>query len=370
MRLGVLREVFSGENRVALVPTGLAPLLKAGYEIIVESGAGVAAGYGDAFYSQAGAVIGSREQVLESDVVATVRYLAADPSTVPGNKPGQVWVGQADPLTNPDVVRAAAASGTRCFSLELIPRITRAQAMDVLSSQANLAGYKAVILGAAELDKVLPMMTTAAGTIPPAKALILGAGVAGLQAIATAKRLGAVVTGYDVRPEVKTQIESLGARFLELELKAEQGEGGYAKEQSAEFIARQQELMGDAMAEMDLIVTTAAVPGRKAPILITSAMVQKMKPGTVIVDLAAERGGNCELTKPGETVIVNGVRVLGPLNVPAGLAYHASAMYSKNVANFLLNMTKDKALNIDLEDPIVRDTLLTDGGQVVNERLK
>lgn len=370
MKISVLKETHPGENRVALTPAVLASLTKAGFEVFVETGAGERAGYPDPLYDSAGGHIVNRDQALACEVVTSVRLFGANEGETPTFTTDQCVVAMMDPLAQPTPVQKAAVSGARLFSLEMIPRITRAQAMDVLSSQASLAGYKAVLLGANAMNRILPMMTTAAGTIPPAKVMILGAGVAGLQAIATAKRLGAVVTGYDVRPEVKTQIESLGAKFLELDLKAEEGEGGYAKEQSAEFYARQQELLGDAMAEMDLIITTAAVPGRKAPILITQPMVKKMKHGAVVVDLAAERGGNVEGTVPGETVISGNASIMGPVNIPSTLAFHASAVFSKNVASFVLNMVKEKALNINKEDPIVADTLLTEGGAVVHARVQ
>jgi H+-translocating NAD(P) transhydrogenase subunit alpha len=370
MKISVLKETHPGENRVALTPAVLASLIKAGFEVFVETGAGDLAGYPDSLYDSAGGHIVNRDQALACEVVTSVRLFGANEGENPTFTTDQCVVAMMDPLAQPGPVQKAAASGARLFSLEMIPRITRAQAMDVLSSQASLAGYKAVLLGANAMNRILPMMTTAAGTIPPAKVMILGAGVAGLQAIATAKRLGAVVIGYDVRPEVKTQIESLGARFLELDLKAEEGEGGYAKEQSAEFYARQQELLGDAMAEMDLIITTAAVPGRKAPILITQPMVKKMKHGAVVVDLAAERGGNVEGTVPGETVTSSNASIMGPVNIPSTLAFHASAVFAKNVASFVLNMVKEKALNINKEDPIVADTLLTEGGAVVHARVQ
>ncbi len=370
MKISVLKETHPGENRVALTPAVLASLTKAGFEVFVETGAGEKAGYPDPLYDSAGGHIVNRDQALACEVVTSVRLFGANEGETPTFTTDQCVVAMMDPLAQPGPVQKAAASGARLFSLEMIPRITRAQAMDVLSSQASLAGYKAVLLGANAMNRILPMMTTAAGTIPPAKVMILGAGVAGLQAIATAKRLGAVVTGYDVRPEVKTQIESLGAKFLELDLKAEEGEGGYAKEQSAEFYAKQQDLLGDAMAEMDLIITTAAVPGRKAPILITQPMVKKMKHGAVVVDLAAERGGNVDGTVPGETVISGNASIMGPVNIPSTLAFHASAVFSKNVASFVLNMVKEKALNINKEDPIVADTLLTEGGAVVHARVQ
>ncbi len=370
MKLSVLKETHPGENRVALTPAVLASLIKAGFEIFIETKAGEQAGYPDPLYHAAGGHIVNREQALACEVVTGVRLFGASEGESPAFATDQCVVAMMDPLAQPKQVQTAAASGAKLFSLELIPRITRAQAMDVLSSQASLAGYKAVLLGADNMNRILPMMTTAAGTIPPAKVMILGAGVAGLQAIATAKRLGALVTGYDVRPEVKTQIESLGAKFLELDLKAEEGEGGYAKEQSADFYAKQQELLGDAMAEMDLIITTAAVPGRKAPILITQPMVKKMKHGAVVVDLAAERGGNVEGTVPGKSVHSGGATLLGPLNIPSTLAFHASAVFAKNVASFVLNIVKDKSLSINKEDPIVTETLLTEGGTVIHAKVK
>jgi len=374
MILGVVKEAAASECRVALVPTAISSLLKAGFSVTIEAGAGVPAGYLDDAYRAVGATVVDRKTALEADVVAVVRYLGADPDNADAlaksMRPGQIWIGHADPLSRPDLVQAAAATKATLTAMELVPRITRAQSMDALSSQANLAGYKSVLLGAEALDKVLPMMTTAAGTIPPAKVMILGVGVAGLQAIATARRLGAVVSAYDVRPETKTQVESLGARFVELDLKAEQGEGGYAKAQSEDFIRSQQELLGDALAEIDIVITTAAVPGRKAPILVTLAMLAKMRPGSVLVDIAAERGGNCEATRPGETVVVNGVRILGPVNIPGTIAFHASAMYAKNVANYLLNLVKDKTLAPNPEDPIVAESFLTRDGEVVNSRVR
>lgn len=371
MKISVIRETHPGEARVALAPAALGSLIKAGFEVFVESGAGDAAGYPDALYQSAGGQIVTAAEALSADVVTSVRLYGANDGPTPTFKTDQVVVALMDPLAHPKAIQEAASSGAKLFSLEMIPRITRAQAMDVLSSQASLAGYKAVLLGANQMNRILPMMTTAAGTIPPAKVMILGAGVAGLQAIATAKRLGAVVTGYDVRPETKSQVESLGARFLELDLQAEQGEGGYAKEQSKEFYARQQELLGDAMAEMDLIITTAAVPGRKAPILITQPMVQKMKHGAVVVDLAAERGGNVEGTVPGQIVPSGNAFIMGPLNIPSTLAYHASGVFAKNVASFVLNMvTKEKTLVINKEDPIIIDSLLTEGGAVVHPKIQ
>lgn len=374
MTIATLKERFAGEKRVAMVPAALAPLLKAGHVPWVVHQAGNAAGFTDIAYEQAGAILQTEEDASTADILLLVRAFGADPDNaadlIGRLNPGQVVIASADPLSDPELWRSVAASGATVFALELLPRTTRAQSMDILSSQANLAGYKAVLLGAEALNKILPMMTTAAGTIPPSKVLVLGAGVAGLQAIATARRLGAVVTGYDIRPETKTQIESLGARALDLGIDAKQGEGGYAAQQDADFYAKQQAPMEDAVGEFDLVVTTAAVPGRKAPILLTQRMVERMKPGSVVVDMAAEKGGNCELTQPGQTVKHNGVRILGPLNLPSTLAHHASALYAKNVANFVLHIAPKGELVLDLEDPIISDTLVTHQGEIVNSRIK
>lgn len=365
MIIGIRRETAPGERRVALVPAAVAPLIKAKLEVLVEAGAGQAAGFADEAYVAAGATVGTAADVAaRADLVVGVRPI------LDGLRPEAVAIAVYDPLSAPEAV--PAASGATLFALDLIPRTTRAQAMDVLSSQANLAGYLGVLLGAAELPKILPMMTTAAGTLAPARALILGAGVAGLQAIATARRLGAVVSGYDVRPAVKEQIESLGARFVELPLEAEaaQDSGGYAKAMDEAFYARQRQLLGDVLAETDLVVTTAAVPGMKAPTLVTTEMAERMAPGSVIVDLAAERGGNCELTQLGETVEHRGVKVMGPVNLPSRLANHASQLFSKNVQNFVLNLVKDGALNLNLEDPIIAGSLLAQGGEVKHSRVR
>lgn len=375
MIIGILRERSDGENRVALVPASLAALLKAKLDVVVETTAGESAGYSDQAYLDHGAKLVTREEVLKTaDVLLTVRCLGAvtkgASEDIASLRDGQILIGMADPLSAPEPVREAAKKGATVFSLELVPRTTRAQAMDVLSSQANLAGYKAVLLGATELPKILPMMTTAAGTIAPSRAFIIGVGVAGLQAIATAKRLGAVVSAYDVRPEVKQQIESLGAKAVELPLEAGSGEGGYARQMDEAFYAKQRELMAQVLAESDLVVTTAAVPGKKAPILVTQQMVEGMRPGSVIVDMAAERGGNCEVTKPGETVVHQGVTILGPLNLPSTLSTNASALYSKNIISFLLNMVKKDGFKIDLSDQIVAESILTQSGDVVNARVR
>jgi NAD(P) transhydrogenase subunit alpha len=334
------------------------------------------AGFTDEAYVAAGAGIGTRAEVMKADVVVFVRALGANPSAFQRDLdtlgPGQALVAVMDPLSNSGPVAAAAKAGVASFALDLMPRITRAQSMDVLSSQANLAGYKGVLMAAEALPKIFPMMMTAAGTITPARVLVVGAGVAGLQAIATAKRLGAVVSGYDVRAAAKEQVESLGARFVELPLETgeSQDTGGYAKAMDERFYQRQAELMTSVVADSDVVITTAAVPGKKAPIIVTREMVEGMQPGSVVVDLAAERGGNCAATKPGETVVLNGVTVMGPLNIPSTVPFHASQLYGRNVASFLAHLAKDGALSIDTEDEITRETLLTRDGEVVHARVR
>ena len=374
MIVGVPRETCGGERRVALVPSGIAPLLKAGHEVRIESGAGDAAGFRDEEYAAAKATVVPRAEVFAADILLQVRALGANPTgweaDLAACRPGQALIAIMDPLSAPQPVAAAAARGVSAFSLELMPRITRAQAMDVLSSQANLAGYKTVLMAADALPKIFPMMITAAGTITPARVFVVGAGVAGLQAIATAKRLGAVVSAYDVRPAVKEQVESVGARFVTLEMETAEGTGGYARAMDAEFYQRQAELMLPVVAESDVVVTTAAIPGQKAPILISREMVEAMRPGSVVVDLAAERGGNCEVTQPGETVLHGGVQVMGPLNVPATLAHHASQLCARNIATFLVHLARGAELTVDRGDEITRDTLLTWQGEVVHPRLR
>jgi H+-translocating NAD(P) transhydrogenase subunit alpha len=375
--VGVLKETFPGERRVALVPTALAALKKAGLEIVVEAGAGTEAGFLDGAYREAGATVSAaRDEVFAADVIVQVRGLGANPEGFHADlarmRPDQVLIATTDALSSPESLLEAARRNITAFALDLIPRITRAQAMDVLSSQANLAGYKAVLLAAVSLPRLFPMMMTAAGTITPSKVFVVGAGVAGLQAIATARRLGGVVSAYDVRPAVKEQVESLGARFVDLSLDAGEAQdaGGYAKAQDAAFYARQAERMGSVLAESDVVITTAAIPGQKAPTLITRAMVERMQPGSIVVDIAAERGGNCEVTRPGETVVHQGVTVMGPLNLPSTLPYHASQLFAKNAATFLLHLVKEGQIQIDTEDEITRETLLTRGGQVVHFRFQ
>ncbi len=368
MKIGVPSEQLAGERRVALVPASIAALKKAGFDVIVERGAGQSAGFPDAAYVDKGAqTVAGRTEVFSADVVLQVRV-----SDLPLMRRGQVVVGMADPLGAPDIARQVAAQGVTAFALELIPRITRAQSMDVLSSMATISGYKAVLLAANSLPRMFPLLTTAAGTITPAHVFIMGVGVAGLQAIATARKLGAVVEAYDVRPAVKEQVQSVGAKFVELPLETGQAEdkGGYAKAQDEAFYQRQREMMARVVAANDVVITTAVVPGKKAPVLVTAEMVRGMAPGSVIVDLAAERGGNCELTRADQVVVESGVTILGPTNLPSTVPYHASQMYAKNITTFLLHLVKEGAVQLDMSDEITRDTLITRDGEIVNPRVR
>ncbi|MDA7979796.1 MAG: Re/Si-specific NAD(P)(+) transhydrogenase subunit alpha [Pirellulales bacterium] len=373
MRIGIPKETFPGENRVALVPNSLLALNKQGFKVIVEQGAGTAAGFSDAEYERRGAqLVADRSEVFSADVILQVRSAGANPEAGASDMPqltgDQTVIGFCEPLSEPQTISEFAKHGATLFSMETIPRITRAQSMDALSSMATVAGYKAALLAASALPKMFPMMMTAAGTIAPAKVFVVGAGVAGLQSIASCRKLGAVVSAYDIRPAVKEEVESLGAKFLEFDLDTEQaqGSGGYAKEAKEEFYAKQREMMLNAMADHDVVITTAAVPGRKAPILVTKEMVERMQPGSVIVDLAAERGGNCELTCPGETVMHNGVTVLCPVNLPAEVPFDASTMYAKNISTLLLHLTADGAFQLDMDDEITRETLIVRSGEVVH----
>jgi len=376
MKVAVAKETFPGERRVALVPAAVAPLKKAGLDVAVESGAGAAAGFSDDDYRSAGAQIVSRDEAFAADCLLTVRTGGAAGDAWQADRDrlrqGQIVIGMCDPLSSAAACREVAERGATLFSLELVPRITRAQSMDVLSSQANIAGYRAVLVAAGALPRILPMMTTAAGTVTPAKALILGAGVAGLQAIATAKRLGAQVSAYDVRPAVKEQVQSLGAKFVELPLETGSSEaaGGYAKAMGEEFYVKQRELLGKVVAESDIVICTALIPGQKAPVLVTREMVAKMRPGSVIVDMAAERGGNCEGSAPDDAVVLNGVTILGPTNLPADVPYHTSQLYAKNIATFLAHLVKCGLPNVSLADEICRDTLVTSGGQIVHPKVR
>ena len=372
VKIAVPKETFPGERRVAVVPGSLSALKKLGADVLVESGAGVEAGFPDQTYADSGAtILSDRDQLFrDADVVCQVRAAVANPETGQADldqlQDGDVLIAQCDPLSDPKAMEAAAERKAAIFAMELMPRITRAQSMDVLSSMATIAGYKAVLLAADRLPQMFPMLMTAAGTLTPAKVFIIGAGVAGLQAIATAKRLGALVNAYDVRPAVKEQVESLGGKFVEMELETAEGEGGYAREMNEEFYAKQRELMLKVVAETDVVITTAAIPGKQAPILVTEEMVQVMPPGSVIVDLAAERGGNCELTKAGEVVEAHGVTILGPLNVPSEIPKHASQMYSNNLTTFLKSLIKDGQPVIDMTDECIAGTLVTKGGQLVH----
>ena len=372
MIIGVVKETFAGERRVALTPDVLPLLIKAGLEVLIESGAGDAAGFPDNEYEAKGAqIVADKSAVFDrADVVCQVRAFSANTDAGHGElammRSGQVIIGLAEPLTTLEPIQKIAVTGVRLFALELIPRTTRGQAMDVLSSQATIAGYKAVALATNTLAKMFPMMMTAAGTIRPVKAFIIGAGVAGLQCIASAKRAGAIVSAFDVRPEVKEQIESLGAKFVEIEVADASGEGGYARELTEDEKKTQRELMADTVADSDVVITTAAVPGKKAPMLISSDVVNRMKPGSLIVDMAAERGGNCESTRPDETVVQNGVTILGPTNMASTIPYHASQMFSKNVSNLLKLLVKDGELSIDMKDDIIAGTLETDGGEIIH----
>jgi len=378
MKIGVPTETFPGERRVALTPDAVAAVVKAGHEILVQSGAGVEAGYADAAYQAKGAsIITDRGELFKSaDIIFQVRGLGANLQAGRDDlelmKADQIVIAMFDPLSEPQTLKDLADRKVKAFAMELLPRITRAQSMDVLSSQATVAGYKAVLVAADIAPRMFPMFMTAAGTISPAHVLVVGAGVAGLQAISTSRRLGAVVKAYDVRPAVKEQIESLGAKFVEMELQAEGAEdkGGYAKDMGDEFLRKQRELMTKVVAESHVVITTAAIPGKRAPLIVTGDMVKGMMPGSVIVDLAAERGGNCELTKADETVVEHGVTILGPTNLPSTVPFHASQMYARNLTTFLKELTKDGEPAIDMENEVLRDTLLTSGGEVVNPRIR
>jgi NAD(P) transhydrogenase subunit alpha len=378
MIVAVPRETYPGERRVALVPASVAQLVKSGLRVRVESKAGLEAGYnGDAYADVGAEVVPDRDELFRSaDIILQVRGLGANPhagaSDLEFMREGQVVIAPSDPLGNPQAVQQLAERGVTLFAMELIPRITRAQSMDVLSSMATIAGYKAVLLAADRLPKMFPLMMTAAGTLTPAKVFVVGAGVAGLQAIATSKRLGAVVHGYDVRPAVKEQVESLGATFVEvpLETGGAEGAGGYAKQLGEEFYQKQRELMARTVAGSDVCITTAAIPGKPSPRIITADAVGGMAPGSVIIDLAAERGGNCELTKADETVVTGGVTILGPTNLPSEVPTHASQMLAKNLTNFMKLVVRDGQFNLNLQDEIVRATLAAYRGEVVNPQVR
>jgi len=378
MIVGVPRESYPGERRVALVPAVIPNLKKAGLEILVEAGAGKGAGYLDAEYAEKGAkLVSSRAEIFQTaDIIVQFLCHGANDMTGSADLPllrkGQALLGFLRPLGTVKTIQEVAERGVTSFSVELMPRITRAQSMDALSSMATICGYKAVVLAADTLPRMFPMLTTAAGTITPARVLIIGAGVAGLQAIATARRLGAVPSAYDMRPAAKEQVQSLGGRFVELPIEAKdvQDASGYAKAQDESFYQKQRELLGKTVAESEVVITAAVIPGKKSPILVTKDMVERMAPGSVIVDLAAERGGNCELTTPDKTTVVHGVTLIGEFNLAATVPYHASQLYARNVAAFLLHLTKEGRLQLDLQDEIMRETLLTLEGEIVNARVR
>jgi H+-translocating NAD(P) transhydrogenase subunit alpha len=376
--VGVPKEIFPGERRVSLVPVVIPALKKAGLDVIVQAGAGFESGYRDSDYTERGAtIVPDRASVFaQADVVTQVLGYGSNDRNgqedLPLLRRGQVVIAFFRPLGSLDILNQINATGATTFSVELMPRITRAQSMDALSSMGTICGYKSVIIAADNVPRLFPMLTTAAGTITPARVLVIGAGVAGLQAIATARRLGAVVSAYDLRPVVKEQVQSLGGRFVELplEVKDAQDAGGYAKQQDEAFYAKQRELLGNVIAESDVVITTAVVPGKKAPVLVTKEMVARMAPGSVIVDLAAERGGNCELTKPEEDIVVNGVTIVGLINMASTVPYHASMMYAKNLTTFLTHLVKDGKFKFDTADEITRETLLTRDGEIVNQRVR
>ena len=378
MIVGVPRETYPGERRVALVPAVIAGLLKAGFEVVVETDAGMAAGHRDEDYRSKGAKIaaGRADVFKTADVIAQVLGVGANDKNGETDlalvRPGQALIGFLRPFGNIETLRKLAATGATSFSIELMPRTTRAQSMDALSSMATISGYKAVVIAAERLPRLFPMLTTAAGTITPARVLVIGAGVAGLQAIATARRLGAVASAYDLRPAAKEQVQSLGARFVELPIEAAdaQDSRGYARSQDETFYQQQRELIGRVVSESDVVIAAAVVPGAKSPVLVTREMVATMSPGSVIVDLAAERGGNCELTRPGEVVVEHGVTINGTVNLAGTVPYHASQMYARNISAFLLHLFKDGTLRLNLDDPIVAETLLTRGGEVANARVR
>jgi len=369
MRIGVPKETAAGEHRVALVPEVVSKLKAKGLEVVVQDGAGADALLPDAAFVEAGATMtADASEVWGSDVVVTIA--PPDPEQIRALGSGSILIGFLAPLSSPQTTRALAAAGATAFAMEAIPRISRAQSMDALSSQSNVAGYKAALLGADNMGRFYPMLMTAAGTIPPAKVLVLGVGVAGLQALATAKRLGARTTGYDVRPEVAEQVQSLGAQWLDLGLEAS-GEGGYARELTEEERARQQQALTDAIKGFDVVITTALVPGRPAPRLVTAEAVEGMKPGSVIVDLAGESGGNCELTEPGQTVVRHDVKILSPLNLPADMAEHSSQLFARNVLALLeLFVGEDGALQLNFDDEIVAGACIVRDGEIVHPGAK
>lgn len=378
MIIGVPKETYPGERRVALVPMVVPTLTKAGFEVIVETEAGLQAGYPDSQYTEKGVkIVDTRPEVFaHADIIVQVLCYGSNDVTgkddLPLYRRDQILIGFLRPFGSKEVISDLAGCGVTAFSIELMPRTTRAQSMDALSSMGTICGYKAVLIAADSHPRIFPMLTTAAGTITPARVFVIGAGVAGLQAIATSRRLGAVTSAYDLRPAAKEQVQSLGGRFVELPIEAKDAQDarGYARAQDETFYQQQRELLGRVVKESDVVITAAVIPGKKSPVLVTEEMVKGMAPGSVLFDLAAERGGNCEITQPGETIVRHGVTIIGAINVASGVPYHASQMYARNVTAFLMHLIKDQKLQINPDDEIVRDTLLTRGGEVVNARVR
>lgn len=378
MIVGVPKESYPGERRVALVPVVIPTLVKAGFEVLIEANAGVEAGYPDAQFTDKGAkIVPSRGELFrQSEIIVQVLCYGSNDfngrDDLAFMRPGQVLLGFLRPLGSIEVIQEIAKAGITSFAVELIPRTTRAQSMDALSSMGTICGYKAVLVSAETLPRIFPMLTTAAGTITPARVLVIGAGVAGLQAIATARRLGAVASAYDLRPAAKEQVQSLGGRFVELPIEAKDAQDarGYGTAQDESFYNRQRELLGRVVQESDVVVTAAVIPGKKSPILVTEDMVKGMAPGSVIFDLAAERGGNCELTQTGQTIVRHGVTIIGAINLASGVPYHASQMYARNLTAFLTHLFRDGKIQSDVSDEIIRETLLTKEGEVVNQRVR
>ncbi len=378
MIIGVPKESYPGERRVGLVPSVLPTLSKAGFEVHIQAGAGFEAGYPDSLYAEKGGkIVADRAAVFAAaDIVVQVLCYGSNDvngrEDVPLYRRGQILVGFLRPFGSLEVLQGIAQAGVTSFAVELIPRTTRAQSMDALSSMATVCGYKAVLMAADCHPRIFPMLTTAAGTVTPARVFVIGCGVAGLQAIATARRLGAVTSAYDLRPAVKEQVQSLGGRFVELPIEAKDAQDarGYATAQDEDFYRRQRELLGKVVQESDVVIATAVIPGKKAPILVTEEMVKGMALGSVILDLAAERGGNCDITETGKTVVKHGVTIIGAINLAAGVPYHASMMYARNITAFLTHLIKEQKLNLNLEDDIVRETLLTHGGEIAQARVR
>jgi len=376
--IGVPKETYPGERRVALVPLVIPNLAKADFQVIVERNAGLQAGYPDAQYVEKGAeIVASRTELFaKADIILQILCYGSNDITgkedLPLLRNSQILIGFLRPFGSREIIEQVAGRGVTSFSVELVPRTTRAQSMDALSSMGTICGYKAVLIAADSHPRIFPMLTTAAGTITPARVFVIGAGVAGLQAIATARRLGAVASAYDLRPAAKEQVQSLGGRFIELPIEAKDAQDarGYARAQDENFYQQQRELLGRVVKESDVVITAAVIPGKKSPVLVTEEMVKGMAPGSVIFDLAAERGGNCELTQAGKTVVQHGVTIIGAINVASGVPYHASQMYARNVSAFLLHLIRDEKLQLNLDDEIIRETLVTHNGDVVNQRVR